>query len=161
MEIERKYRLVRFPDGLENFAKKEIEQGYISRNPVLRIRKSNDDLIFTFKDKNKHSADSAVAICNEEVECFISRESYEHLKTKVDGHLIQKTRYIIPLDGGLKAELDVFHGRLEGLAFVEVEFPDVASAESFEAPDWFGEDVSMDKRYRNGRLSTLESLDEF
>ena len=58
-------------------------------------------------------------------------------------------------------ELDVFHGKLEGLRFVEVEFPDKEASESFTPPEWFGEDVSADPSYRNSYLSTLESADEF
>ena len=40
----------------------------------------------------------------------LTKESYEHLKEKIDGRLIEKTRYLIPLDNGLTAELDIFEG---------------------------------------------------
>ena len=161
MEIERKYLIRKMPQETADCLKLEIEQGYICRKPVVRIRKSNDDYILTFKQKHEGSGKSGNPLMNEEFEFFLDRKAYEHLKTKVDNNIICKTRYVIPLDGGLKAELDVFHGKLEGLVFVEVEFPDVESADSFVAPEWFGEDVSADKRYRNGYLSELEDLSDF
>ena len=45
MEIERKYLVKTLPDHLEQYACKVIEQGYLNTNPVVRIRRSNDDYI--------------------------------------------------------------------------------------------------------------------
>ena len=42
MEIERKYLIKELPD-LSKYEKEVIEQGYLNRNPAVRIRKSNDD----------------------------------------------------------------------------------------------------------------------
>jgi CYTH domain-containing protein len=36
---------------------------------------------------------------------------------------------------------------------VEVEFPSEAAARAFVPPDWFGEDVTGDRRYRNRTLA--------
>ena len=161
MEIERKYLIKHMPPDIEKAGKLEIEQGYLSRGPVVRVRKSNDDYILTFKQKSDRSGLDGNPVMNEEYEFSLSKEAYEHLREKADNHIIIKTRYVIGLDNGLKAELDVFHGRLEGLRFVEVEFPDVETAASFVPPEWFGKDVSSDKRYSNGHLSELDSIDEF
>ena len=92
-----------------------------------------------------------------EVEVPLGREGYEHLKEKLDGYLIAKKRYLIPLTDELTAELDIFEGRLKGLVVVEVEFKDEEAANSFCPPEWFGEDVSLDSRYTNGNLSTVEA----
>lgn len=35
----------------------------------------------------------------------------------------------------------------------EVEFSTLKEAEEFNAPDWFGEDVTSDKRYGNGDIA--------
>jgi CYTH domain-containing protein len=102
-----------------------------------------------------------IALTCEEIELPLSKEAYEHLKEKIDGHLIKKTRYLIPLKNGLTAELDVFHERLEGLLFVEVEFPDEEAASKFIPPEWFNEDVSFNKHYKNNYLSTLDSYRDF
>lgn len=163
MEIERKYLLKKLPENLDSFEKKEIEQGYLNRRPVLRIRKSNDKYIFTYKLNQALPGDKG-PICNEEIEAPLTEEAYFHLREKVDGHTISKTRYIIPYSADGKdytIELDVFHGLLEGLYYAEVEFESVEDAFSFSKPEWFGDDVSEDRRYRNGFLSVQDNLDCF
>lgn len=161
MEIERKFKLQRLPEHLEQFQALIIEQGYLCTKPVVRIRKSNNDYILTYKSKFLESeTQESVAIQNNEVELPLTKESYEHLREKADNHIIQKTRYLIPIGDSLTAELDLFSGQLEGLYFVEVEFPDLQSASQFIPPEWFGEDVSLDKRYRNSYLSRLDSAKE-
>lgn len=159
MEIERKFKVKRLPEGLERYEKKKIEQGYLCSGPIVRIRRSNDNYILTYKSKKQNGEDDA-AIINEEVELPLTEQAYLHLKDKADNNMIEKTRYIIPLEKGLKAELDIFEGKLSGLYFVEVEFPDEETSKSFNPPDWFAEDVSFDKRYRNNYLSKVNSYDE-
>lgn len=169
MEIEKKYLIKEFPD-LSQYIRFEIEQGYLTRRPVLRIRKKNDDYIFTYKSKVK-DAPKHIAI-NDEVERPLTKEAYEKLREKTEGHLIQKTRYLIPIrteyteraegfPDELTVELDVFHGRLEGLVFAEIEFPSEEVAECFLAPQWLGKDVSGDHRYSNGYLSELEKYEVY
>ena len=162
MEIENKYLIRELPENLDLFEKKEIEQAYLNRHPVLRIRKSNDNYILTYKMKKSESADGPLV--NEEIEAALTKEAFEHLKEKADGNPIVKTRYIIPYQNGGKdytIELDVFHGKLEGLVFAEVEFESEEDARSFVKPDWFGKDVSGDKRYMNAFMTELEDLSVF
>ena len=90
----------------------------------------------------------------------LGKEGYEHMLNKADGNVITKTRYFIPLDNGLTAELDVFEGMFEGLVFVEVEFESLEQATAFVPPDWFDEDVTNDRRYHNSYLSKLEKYDK-
>lgn len=156
MEIEKKFTIKRIPDHLEKYPCKKIEQGYLCVGPVIRIRKSNEDYILTYKSKGNVQEEALQTKVNEEIEMPLNQDAYEHLKTKIDGKLIEKERYIIPLEKGLKAELDIFHGYLEGLRFAEVEFPTIEDALSFEKPDWFDQDVSMDKRYANYYLSRID-----
>lgn len=154
MEIEKKFQILSLPENLEKYPKKEIEQGYLCTTPVVRIRKSNENYILTCKIDGSTKQEENLRV-NQETEVEIGKEGYEHLKQKIDGNLICKTRYILPLENGLKAELDVFHGAFEGLVFVEVEFPDVETAMKFEKPEWFGIDVSDDYHYSNSYLSTV------
>ena len=93
----------------------------------------------------------------EEFELSLSKEQYERLSQKVDGYVIEKNRYRIPLEGGLVAELDEFLGRLQGLVLVEVEFTSREAMANFTPPQWFGEDVSHDGTFQNSRLSQMES----
>lgn len=161
MEIEKKFLIREMPD-LSAYEKKEIEQGYLCVNPVVRIRKSNDRYILTYKSKQgTGDAERLEAQVNQEVEVPLNEEGYLHLREKVDEHLIQKSRYLIPLPDGHTGELDVFHGLLSGLVFIEVEFADEEDAAAFLPPDWFGENVSKDKRYSNSFLSKCGDLSVF
>ena len=150
MEIERKYLVRELPADIDSYPHFEIEQGYLCTSPTLRIRRMGDAYILTVKEK-VHGVTSAIV--NREEEFSLSADKYNHLKTKCDGNLVSKTRYRIPLEGGLTAELDLFHGLHEGLRLVEVEFPTTEAADRFTPPSWFGPDVSSDPRYRNSWLA--------
>lgn len=144
MEIERKFLVKTLPAHLENYPHNEIEQGYLNREPVLRIRRMDDTYIFTYKGKG--------FLARQEAEFPLSKDAYEHLKSKIDGHLIKKIRYRIPF-GSYTVELDIFHGSLRPLILAEVEFPTAKEAQTFLPPDWFGEDVTFCEQYHNSFLS--------
>lgn len=155
MEIEKKFLVRDIPDELENAEKWEISQGYLctlENAPTIRIRKVNDLYNLTYKSRAGVKQERNVII-NQEEEFPITRECFEHLAGKVDGHLITKTRYRFPIGVRDVAELDIFHGALEGLCLVEVEFSTIQDAKDFIAPDWFGEDVSDDASFRNASLA--------
>lgn len=156
MEIERKYLVNSLPENLDSYPHVEIEQCYLCTSPTVRVRRMGDVYILTVKEKvvsGQWSVAGGGPIVNREEEFVLSAESYERLKSKCEGRPVLKTRYKIPLEGGLTAELDIFHGPHEGLRLVEVEFPDTAAANAFTPPAWFGEDVSADRRYRNSWLA--------
>ncbi len=161
MEIERKYLLSQLPGELSEYRNKEIEQGYLCHNPTIRIRKSDEEYLITYKSKfGLEPTGKEGPSMNHEVELPLTREAYLTLRGKTDGNMIYKTRYLISLSGGLVAELDVFKGRIQGLKLVEVEFPDLQSANTFVPPSWFGRDVSADNRFTNYQLSRISSLAE-
>ena len=66
------------------------------------------------------------------------------------GHIIEKTRYLIPYNGHT-FEVDQFHGENEGLVIAEIELSD--ENESFEKPEWLGIEVSHESKYYNSELS--------
>lgn len=82
MEIERKFLIPNLPDDLESYAFQLIEQGYLCTDPVVRIRRQNDDYILTYKGKG--------LMCREEYNLPLNKDAYEHLKEKIDGNLISK-----------------------------------------------------------------------
>lgn len=144
MEIERKFLVKRLPD-LSNCLFYELSQGYLNFTPEVRIRKKLDEFILTCKSDGDQD--------REEVENFISEKAFNNLLLDVKGRMIDKVRYEIPLNDGLIAELDIYHGDLEGLFTVEVEFKSDEKAEVFEIPEWFGEEITFDKRYKNKNLA--------
>ena len=76
MEIERKYLISSVPFDLSSYPCRKIEQGYLSTAPVVRIRRDNNDYILTYKSKGM--------MIREEYNLPLTKESYEHLKEKID-----------------------------------------------------------------------------
>ena len=147
MEIERKYHVDTLPDHLETYPCRILEQGYLNTKPVVRIRRDNEKYELTYK--------SGGLMSRQEYNLPLDQASYEHLLTKIDGRLIKKKRYMIPLSSALTAELDIFEEDLAPLMLVEVEFQTEDDANAFSAPDWFGEDVTFSGKYHNSYLSRL------
>lgn len=143
MEIERKYLIKEMPD-IEGKMLHNIEQAYLCKNPALRVRKQDDEYVLTIKGRG--------LMAREEDNIRIDEAAYEHLKSKADGRVIVKTRYLIPL-GKYTVELDVFEGDLKPLVMAEVEFPTYEEAMEFVPPEWFGEEVTEDPRYHNSNMT--------
>lgn len=145
MEIERKYLITQLPFDPEEYSCKIIQQGYLCTNPVVRVRRSNERYILTYKGEG--------LMVREEYNLPLTRESYEHLLQKADGNIISKKRYLIPYNDTLTIELDIFEGDLAPLMLAEVEFETEDDANSFTPPEWFGRDVTFEKTYHNSNLS--------
>lgn len=145
MEIERKFIPICLPDNLDSYEHHDIQQAYLNTSPVIRIRKQDEDYFLTYKGSGM--------MAREEYNLPLNQKSYFHLLTKADGNIITKTRYLIPLSNSLTAELDIFHDIFDGRLLVEVEFNSVEDANSFIPPEWFGEDVTYDKKYHNSNMS--------
>ena len=145
-EIERKYLVKQVPENLASYPFHEIEQGYLCTEPVVRIRRQDEEYYLTYKSKG--------LMIREEYNLPLTKDAYFHLREKIDGRLISKRRYLIPLDP-YTIELEVFHSPKDDLILAEVEFPSEEDALTFTPPDWFGEDVTNSSLYHNSRLSTL------
>ena len=62
-----------------------------------------------------------------------------------------KKRYEIPLDSGLKWEIDFFEGDNAGLVLAEIELPHIGHR--FSKPEWLGLEVTDDGRFGSGSLA--------
>lgn len=147
MEIEKKFLIRELPANLESYPHSTIEQAYLNRLPVIRIRQRDDNYILTYK--------SGGLMVRQEEEMPLTKEAYLHLKKKADGNIIRKKRYLIPY-GAFTIELDVFAGEMSPLIMAEVEFDSKEQAEAFVPPAWFGEEVTFDKRYQNVNMALGE-----
>lgn len=143
-EIERKFKVLRLPEGLEGYPRRRIEQGYLSTAPVVRVRRDNEEYYLTYK--------GAGMMVKEEYNLPLTEEAYRHLLGKADGLVIRKDRFCIPW-GPYTIELDRFEPPLAPLLIAEVEFSDEEEALAFRPPDWFGEEVTGDRAYSNAFLS--------
>ncbi len=147
LEIERKFLVKKLPEDLKQYECRQLEQGYLCIEPVVRIRRSDDTYTLTYKGKG--------LLVREEYNLPLTKEAYEHLKPKADGILITKKRYKIPYQSYM-IELDIFEGCFAGLMLAEVEFSSASEAESFVPPAWFGEEVTWSSKYHNSTLSQAD-----
>lgn len=147
MEIERKFLIRQLPESLNDYPCQKIEQAYLCTEPVVRIRRQDNTYILTYKSKG--------FLAREEYNLPLTLEAYLHLRTKADGIIITKDRYLIPLENNLKIELDLFHAPYENLQLAEIEFPSEESAHNYQPPDWFGEEVTYSSEYQNSTLSRI------
>ena len=161
MEIERKFTLKSLPDNLDDYPFHHIEQAYLNVNPVVRVRKQDDEYYMTYKGKGM--------MAREESNLALNQDSYYHLRDKADGNIISKKRYLIPLkhpgfkegfptppeDYSLTIELDVFDPPFAPLILAEVEFGSKEAANAFVPPDWFDEDVTYCKEYHNSYMALM------
>lgn len=159
MEIERKYTIKKLPENLESYPCHHIEQAYLNVNPVVRVRKQDDEYYMTYKGNGM--------MAREESNLPLNKDAYYHLRAKADGNIISKKRYLIPLnhpgfkpgfpvppaDYSLTIELDVFDPPFAPLIMAEVEFGSREAAESFVPPDWFDREVTYDKEYHNSYMA--------
>lgn len=153
IEIERKFLIRSFPD-LSGVARKVIRQGYVSNSEdqsEVRLRQANDSYFLTVK--------TGAGLTRGEYETKLTEEQFSLLWPATEGRRVEKTRYTALLSDGLTYELDIFDGHLRPLACVEVEFANEAAAHAFQAPDWFGEDVTEDKRFKNKALAVSRAED--
>lgn len=164
MEIERKFTVKTLPANLHTYPSHLIEQAYLNVNPVIRIRRQDEDYYLTYKGKG--------FLAREEYNLPLNKESYEHLREKADGNIITKRRYLIPVahpsyvedamltleekNTALTIELDIFDVPFAPLVIAEVEFSSENAANAFLPPDWFDADVTYDPQYHNSNLSNRQ-----
>ena len=131
MEIERKWMVNGWPEGLplkEEFA---MRQGYISVRPTVRIREEaltggRTDYILSLPIRG--------GLAREEIERSIDKELFDDLEYKIIAKpLIPKLRrsYTLP-DGSVLEVNHVDEGQPTEFWYAEVEYPTVEAARSWQ-----------------------------
>ena len=146
LEIERKF-LVKgdFRQDVANSFR--IKQGYIAVNQGIAVRARIMHMQGFITIKSGY--DKAGLSCSEwEKEITISEA--ERLLKICETRVIDKTRYIVPLNGRVW-EVDEFHGENLGLVIADIELE--SESDSFDKPYWLGREVTGEKRYYNSALS--------
>ena len=147
IEIERKF-LVK-GDFLPFSSKKaRIIQAYLSIDPerAVRIRIKGEKAFLTIKGATNVNGFSCL-----EFEYPIPVADAEKMLELAASEIIEKERHYVPFKNHV-FEVDVFHGKHEGLIVAELELS--SENESFDRPNWIGEEVTGDERYYNLYLAT-------
>jgi adenylate cyclase len=143
IEIERKFLV--HPDWPRPSSGTRLVQGYLtSGGPIsVRIRASGDQAWLTVKGPTR-------GLSRAEFEYQVPLEDAREMLALTHAAPIEKTRYLVD-HGTHTIEVDVFEGRNSGLVVAEIELG--SEIEAFDKPNWLGEEVSTDPRYRNTALS--------
>ena len=145
-EIERKF-LVK-DDSFKKMAyhSSRILQGYIcsARGRTVRIRIRDEKGFLTIKGPAGGNG-----LSRYEWEKEIPLEEAEELMKLCEPGMIDKTRFLVR-SGKHVFEIDEFYGENEGLVVAEVEL--ASEDETYEKPDFIGEEVTGDVRYYNSFL---------
>lgn len=163
-EIERKFLVKKFnPEDFNISQIQKLTQHYImSSSPEMRIRRKTTT-------KGKLECDppsihffaykSDGTISRDEHEFMISASEYQNIFDSFLDRIksISKIRYVLVVNNA-KVEVDVYEGALSGLITAEVEFISMDRAQEFVIPDWFSEEVTYDKRFKNKNLASIEKF---
>lgn len=144
-EIERKYLVSdTITDVVKYLQSKKIRQGYISDidGKTVRVRTKGDKGYLTIKGKS-------IGISRDEFEYEIPLEDANQLLSNFCPKVLEKERYELII-GEKKWEIDIFHGKLEGLKIAEIELE--SEEEVVELPAWIEKEVSSEVQYYNSKL---------
>lgn len=145
MEIERKFLVD--AEKWQTISKPEpklIIQAYLVNTPykTVRVRIKGTKGYLTIKGPTS-------GISRTEFEYEIPLEDARELIEQFAEKVIEKHRYEIHHDNHIW-EVDVFHGKLEGLLLAEIELN--SEDETFSKPSWVSKEVSHDPEYFNAKL---------
>src|SRR5690554_1374946 len=146
IEIERKFLVISEQWKADVFKKIPMRQGYFESAPgaTVRVRIEGERAVLTIKG-------ATVGLSRAEYEYDISMsDAREMLDLFCEGRQVQKVRHLLKA-GAHTWEIDVFEGANAGLVMAEVELG--RADEPVELPEWVGQEVSHDRRYRNGYLA--------
>ena len=151
-EIEKKFLLRSLPTGAANGTK--IRQGYLSvGDPEVRVRAKGERFFLTRK--------SGAGFVRQEEEYKITKEIFDILWSLTENARIEKTRYEIVADDGLKWEIDEFQiSRIERLFLAEVELlnESVVPEIPFVIAEVIEKDVTDEEAYKNKNLAVGADL---
>ncbi|MBR4730979.1 MAG: CYTH domain-containing protein [Prevotella sp.] len=146
LEIERKFLVKGEGYKQQAYGQSHIKQGYISSSHgrTVRVRIRDERGYLTIKGPSENGG-----LSRYEFEKEITLDEAEQLMKLCEPGIIDKTRYLVK-SGKHTFEVDEFFGENEGLVIAEVELG--AEDESYEKPDFIGQEVTGDSRYYNSHL---------
>ncbi|WP_059046913.1 CYTH domain-containing protein [Paenibacillus rubinfantis] len=155
LEIERKFLLPTYPEQLiregvlEVRSEHAIDQTYLAlhEDQELRVRRIED--LRTGEIQYTHTFKRGFGLSREEVEVSISEGLYAQI-TGIHQAIPLTKRRVTAVWDKRTVEIDVY----DQIDFIvlEVEFDSEEEARSFVPPEWFGPDISTDKRYSNKKV---------
>ncbi|MCQ2188869.1 MAG: CYTH domain-containing protein [Paludibacteraceae bacterium] len=144
VEIERKFLMSDDSWRAEAGEGVHYAQGYLNKNGnTVRVRIAGSKGYLTIKSKT-------VSFSRMEFEYEIPVDDAKAMLPLSQTPIVEKYRYKIKR-GKHTWEIDEFLGDNEGLIVAEIELE--SEAETFDVPQWIGQEVTGDKRYYNSHLA--------
>jgi adenylate cyclase len=144
IEIERKFIVKSLPAKMRGGT--PILQGYLAYDEHMEVR------IRQYGKKHFLTVKEGFGLMRRETEVAISPKQFQALWPSTEGRRLEKVRSLVN-HGSFKVEVDRYLGNLEPLIVAEVEFSSVEESESFEKPDYLGQEVTEEETYKNISLA--------
>ena len=140
MEIERKWMVTGWPEGLTQTSDYQMDQGYVSVRPTVRIRREalqggRTALVLCFK--------GAGGLSREEIETEINAELFAKLEHLIGKPLIHKEYHAYRLRDGHLLECSIVDSGV--FSYAEVEFASEADAMAWTPLDCLGKETTYEQ----------------
>lgn len=157
LEIERKFIMQGFPEeilsaeeyrvlGLKMLREVDIEQGYISIEPEVRLHGARDT--FTQEENFRLTLKGDGDLARTELITDVSHEFFQDAKQMLSGAMIKKLYRKYQYGELLLEVCHVDAGTENEFYYGEIEFHSEEDAKVFAAPEWLGEEVTYDDAYK-------------
>ena len=126
MEIERKWMVSGWPEKLPLIREQEMEQGYLTVVPTVRIRRESlvgggTEYVLCIK--------AGTGLVRHEIEFSIEKAKYDDIRAAIGLPLIPKLRRTYRLPDGFELEVNhVDEGQPTEFWYAEIEYPDSGTA---------------------------------
>lgn len=146
LEIERKFLVSGFPTDLELLREVEIEQGYVSIEPEVRIHRAVDhsngktDYRMTLKGNGD--------LTRTEIKTDIAEKFYYDAVKLLGKPMIQKDYRAYRLGDFILEVCHVDEGLESEFWYAEIEFSSEEEAKGFVPMEYLGEEITYDDRYK-------------
>lgn len=148
-EIERKWLFdsINVPEGVDKICDVIYRQAYISTEPEMRLCSEESETVntysLTFKDDG--------LIKRRKIKKYLTKGEFRDIMSICnikEEDMIQKPTSIYSVDGYTMILCSVDKGTKDGFIYGEIEFESEEDANNFEAPSWFGKEVTYDNYYK-------------
>lgn len=146
LEIERKFLVQEFPSGLELLREAEVEQGYLSIVPEVRIHKAVE------KDTGKTDFRLTVKgdgdLVRTELKTDVSEAFFEESVKLLGKNMIKKTFKAYKFGNWILEVSHVDAGTVNEFFYAEIEFPTEEDAQALEISEYLKTEITSDETYK-------------
>lgn len=146
LEIERKFLIKGFPVGLQMLRHVEMEQGYLSIDPEIRLHRATD--MATGKSECWITLKSEGELVRNEYATRIDENFYFDATDFMNAAMIQKEYRSYKLGPWVLEVSHVDPGTPRAFFYAEIEFPTEKDARDFDVPNYLGREITFNEDYK-------------